>query len=157
MNTPQRGRLFAVWIGVALPILGCAAHPDPGDPNGPLSFRLEWNGPADLDLHVRSPLGKEIWYVDPRSPSGGALHVDCNVEPDEVCEEPAETIKWPPNHAPPGTYEYWVRLMHPRGSPLPIVFSIEVLRGDHVLEERDGEIGTPGQNSPTWTVTPRQE
>ena len=144
-----------VGVGLATILLtvGCAANPDPFVAGPVLSFRLEWLGTADLDLHVRSQHGPEIWFADPRSASGGVLHVDCNVNPDEACGEPVETVTWPPGQAPTGSYQYWVRLMHPRGAALPVAFRVYVLRGTDVIEQRQGEIAKPGDISEKWEVT----
>lgn len=132
--------------------LGCATH-GPLVDETVLSFRLEWLGTADLDLHVRTPLDKEIWFVDRRSPSGGVLDIDCNVDPGEACTEPVETVAWPPGQAPEGTYQYWVRLMHPRGTTLPVSFTVVVRRGGRVIEERQGELAEPGNISVKWEVS----
>lgn len=153
MNAVRQVGTNGIWLGIILLTLSCAANPGPTI-NGPVfSFRLEWLGTADLDLHVRSPLGTEIWYADRRSASGGVLHVDCNVNPEQACAEPVETITWPPGEAPTGTYQYWVRLMHPRGTALPVAFQVYVLHGTDVIGQQQGEIGKPGDISDKWEVT----
>ena len=141
-RTPRKLRTFGV-CAVALVSVACAAR-SRGGPGAPdVSFRLEWIGTADLDLHVRSPLGEEIWYVDRRSRSGGALNNDCNVDPEDGCTEPLEIVSWPDGAAPEGTYEYWVRLMHPRETPLPVAYAVAVLRGGRAFRRHEGQLGRP--------------
>ena len=109
------------WLlPVLLVAMGCAANPRPGAARPALAFHLVWQGPADLDLHVQSPLGEEVWFTEPRSASGGVLDSDCNVNPNVPCPHPNETVSWLAGRAPAGGYIYWVRLMHPRGSSLPV-------------------------------------
>lgn len=69
---------------------------------GDLSFRLTWQGTADLDLHVIEPNGERIWYRNPQSSTGGEL------DHDDLCDPTAtggpENIYWPRGQAPNGQY-----------------------------------------------------
>ena len=75
-------------------------------------FTLSWFGDDDLDLHVITPQGFEIYYQSPNdSVSGGELDQD-NI-PSQVA--PGMQGRWVENvyfpqdgTAPPGTYTYFV-------------------------------------------------
>jgi hypothetical protein len=56
-----------------------------------LTFTLGWNDRNDLDLHVTSPDGGEIWFHNKRV-DGGVLDVDMNIIGDSV--EPVENVSW---------------------------------------------------------------
>ena len=156
MNRQAR-RAARAWFAV-IPLAVACATATPTPAVAPrivppvLEFRLEWLGAADLDMYVGGPHGKKVWYGEPRSPSGGVLNVDCNVNPGDACTEPVETVKWPPGRAPPGIYQYWVRLMHPREAELPVVFQVTVLRDAQVLAQHHGEIDIPGDSSQKWLI-----
>ncbi len=70
---------------------------------GALSFRLEWNVDTDLDIHVTTPLGNEIYYGR-RSADGGTLDVDACVS---SCSKGTENVFF--TQAPVGHYEVWAR------------------------------------------------
>jgi hypothetical protein len=149
---PLAGLLFAI---------ACAANPKPSTappavppqpgaaPPG-LTFRLVWAGPADLDLHVLTPLREEIWFTQPKSASGGVLDTDCNVKPEEPCPHPNEAVSWPASDAPVGGYFYWVRLMHPREAELPVAFTVIVSQDGKPLAEQHGQLREPGEISHKW-------
>lgn len=77
--------------------------------DGDVRVSLNWKKASDLDLHVVSPSGEEIFPGNPRGGEGGYLDVDgCS---DDECDENAgnyvENIRWKKD-APKGTYEIWV-------------------------------------------------
>lgn len=59
-------------------LLGACASAGVRPGTGNLTFRLTWDGRADLDLYVLSPLGERIDFITRRVASGGTLDVDCN-------------------------------------------------------------------------------
>ena len=101
---------------------------------------------------MKSPLGEEVWFAEPRSASGGVLDSDCNVNPNVPCPHPNETVSWLAGRAPAGGYIYWVRLMHPRGSSLPVAFTVVVLRDGKRIAEQHGKLGEPGEISDKWGI-----
>src|SRR5688572_27641962 len=56
-------------VGVAVAAGGGdpGPNPTPAPPAGPLSFRLTWGAPVDLDIHVREPNGNEVFFNNPSS------------------------------------------------------------------------------------------
>ena len=75
---------------------------------GDYEIALFWEGPTDLDLHVRfvSPsekIRRHIYYGDKGKPATGFLDVDQNaIEP--FVANPIEHIRWNIRSLPPGTY-----------------------------------------------------
>jgi hypothetical protein len=84
-------------------------------------FTLTWMGPANLDLHVIEPTGGEhIYFGNTTSITGGALAAD--VVP--VCDSSmnvmhSETVTWPTNGSPVGTYEVYVDAFGTCGGGVP--------------------------------------
>lgn len=71
--------------------------------HGEVQVTLTWNNIADIDLHVIDPDGVEIYYAHRTSPSGGQLDYD------NTYGYGPENIFWPPNAAPQGTYQVFVK------------------------------------------------
>ncbi len=75
--------------------------------SGDVRVSLIWNNRNDLDIHVISPSGEEIFYAHKRSWDGGELDVDMNVRGETT--KPVENIFWPKGGAPVGRYKVFVR------------------------------------------------
>jgi len=78
---------------------------------GEIQTNVTWDSPADVDLHLIDPSGKEIYYASRTSTTGGQLDLDSNA----ACgtDGPrAENIFWPDGIVVPhGEYilrvDYW--------------------------------------------------
>jgi hypothetical protein len=79
--------------------------------SGPIQVSLSWGVPVDLDLHVVTPDGEEIYYANRCDSTGGCLDLDsnaaCNI--DNIDNE---NVVWPNTTTPaPGQYivrmDYW--------------------------------------------------
>lgn len=151
---------------------GCATvKPGTGD----ISFRLRWDGGADLDLHVVDPVGRHIGidlFTGPTDQAAvaeaiaermrleeetqaipkGILDIDCNADPERMCKRPIENIFWPHGTAPRGDYEVWVyHFQHIQGDGA-VPFALEVRRGERVVERVEGTVSPQAQKSETVTV-----
>lgn len=84
---------------------GGGTQPHTGD----VQITLEWYSTADLDLHVVDPSGDEVYFLNPRVPSGGELDVDANYPCDNVTLSPIENVYWPWGGAPSGEYAVYVQ------------------------------------------------
>ncbi len=79
-----------------------------GGQTGQIRATLIWNNRNDLDLHMITPTGEEIFYGNSLSASGGQLDVDMNVNGETT--KPVENIFWSIHSDPPeGPYEVFVR------------------------------------------------
>ncbi len=69
---------------------------------------LLWNNRNDLDLHVITPDGEEIFYAHKREDNGhGWLDVDMNVRGET--DKPVENTRWARGKAKKGKYQIFVR------------------------------------------------
>ena len=95
---------------------------DCGYSTGVLQWTLAWSGPADLDLHVVGPDGREVYWQNPRNPATKLLlDRDCRGLVDGQADCPngnIENVFVPANEEPvPGTYRAWVQVANMNGDP----------------------------------------
>jgi hypothetical protein len=151
-----RWRLIAAGL-VAAATASVAACKPPASPLAPpndLAFRIDWSGPADLDLYVKEPGGTEISRHALHSPSGGVHTGDCNATPQSMCATPSELVYWPKKNAPRGAFQYRVLLVNNHLARLPVTFKVTVLRGSKIVSVEEGSIavisGRWGPRTTTW-------
>lgn len=131
---------FVIALACAI-ASGCKPHTPHGPPPD-LVFALTWTGRADLDLSVVSPLDERVDLLHPSADSGGLLDADCNARNDTICATPTERIHWPGDRVPPGTFHAFVRLVNVHDAPLPVSFTLTVMRGASVLQTATGSIAS---------------
>ena len=88
----------------------------------------------DLDLHVITPGGEEIYFANPIDPVTGG-----NLDEDKIPEFPGnwvENINFPIESAPDGTYTVWVDQFALVGTPDPF----KLLIAEDANGEEPGEI-----------------
>jgi hypothetical protein len=100
---------------------------------GVVTVSLAWNNYNDLDLHVVTAAGAEIFYGQRRSPCGGWLDIDQNVLPRTTT--PVENVFWTATRPPNGPFKIYV--VHYRNHLLPgcedpTAFVVRVQVGDRV-------------------------
>ena len=119
----------------------------PGNPRLNLVFTNEEN--VDLDLHVLTPNGKEIYYSN-LSADGGELDVDCKCS---TCPSgPNENVFWVEGTAPPGIYKYWVEYYnHCSISGSVSNYTLRRLTNSKVEETFTGTLSVDKQKSPIYT------
>lgn len=80
-----------------------------GRVDGELRCSLSWYNYDDLDIHIKEPGGKHIYYGNDRSPmTKGNLDVDMNAG-GRRSRDPVENITWPTRELMlEGNYELWV-------------------------------------------------
>jgi len=143
----------AVLLAVAA---GACASAGPRPGVGDISFRLAWEGEADLDLYVISPLGERIDFLHREVESGGRLDIDCNVTVSEPapaagglvtvvprkvrCPQPLENVYWPEGAAPPGSYRVQVVLADGDGALDSDRYRLEVRLGRAVAWSDEGSV-----------------
>jgi hypothetical protein len=92
---------------------------------------LVWDNTNDLDLHVYTPSGEEIYYGRRGSSCGGVLDVDRNVSGET--RTPVENVRWASGAAPKGTYRVVVRNFAFKETPTPTPFRVEMEVGGELL------------------------
>lgn len=96
-----------------------------------IRFSLIWNNRNDLDLHVITPAGEEIFFANKSSSCKGKLDVDRNVQGET--RQPVENIRWARDKAPQGNYKVFVRNYRFHESDEPATnFRLEAVVGGEV-------------------------
>lgn len=76
-------------------------------PGGAFRVTMVWEKSTDLDLHIKTPLGEEVYYRHRVTADGGEFSKDGCIA--DRCPEAGpfiETVRWA-DFATPGTYEIW--------------------------------------------------
>jgi hypothetical protein len=93
---------------------------------------LVWDNHNDLDLHVTTPGGEEIYFGRRSSACGGTLDVDRNVSGET--NTPVENVRWIRGTAPAGTYKVKVRnYRFHEADPTPTPYRVEIEVGGELL------------------------
>ncbi|MBV8160972.1 MAG: hypothetical protein JO265_08625 [Acidimicrobiia bacterium] len=113
---------------------------------GDVQITLLWADGNDLDLHVIDPSGFEIYFANPKSPSGGTLDHDdtagCTTTGTHV-----ENVFWPAGGAPPGRYRVFVENYSSCGAPSR--YSVRAITKGQVAVTSSGTVGAlEGDQSP---------
>lgn len=161
MAFPPFGRALSAAILLLAGGLACTStgsRPGTGD----LSFRLRWDGPADLDLHVEDPHGHHVGVLlphdvlspeerarsaEPRPASElddideGILDVDCNASPERICPNPIENVFWPTGTAPRGVYRARIVLFQKLHGEDEVPFVLEIREGERIVRKIPGRVG----------------
>jgi len=116
-----------------------------GAQSGDVRVSLIWNNRNDLDVHVITPRGEEIYYGNTKDSTGGMLDVDMNVRGEST--KPVENIFWGPGGAPQGTYRVIVQnyAFH-ESDKSPYPFQIEVKNGNQ-YSHFEGTVSGTGRTS----------
>ncbi len=118
----------------------------PGNPRFNLQFTNEQN--VDLDLHVLTPNGYEIYYGNKQADKG-QLDVDC------LCGDcpngPNENIYWEVGTAPSGEYKFWVEYYDDCGSGGISDFTLRLMKNSEILQTYTGTLSANGSKSQIYT------
>ncbi|MBC6406020.1 MAG: hypothetical protein GDA41_09935 [Rhodospirillales bacterium] len=116
-----------------------------GAEEGAVEIILEWQGDADLDLHVICPDGSRVFFHNPNNTSCGAiLDVDANRSARDLKEMPREHVTWPQSPGP-GRYRIFVDNFEgrSRGRSTPVPYKVYLSRGGEV-DVYEGQIAEAG-------------
>jgi Ca-activated chloride channel family protein len=118
-----------------------------GAQSGDIRVSLLWNNRNDLDIHVVTPRGEEIFYGHSRDASGGFLDVDMNVTGETT--KPVENIFWAQGKAPQGKYRVFVQnFYYHENKRGPTEFQVEIKNGSE-YSHFTGTISGTGKGSDT--------
>jgi len=134
--------------------------------DGQLRFNLVFTNEefVDLDLHVITPNGDEIYYAAVEDSTGGKLDVDCYCG--ECPNGPNENVFWPYEvvTAPSGEYEVFVEYFGPcdlLDFDFPeSSYTLRVLEGGETIQTYEGTLGDMGERqtySHTYGATAVEE
>lgn len=120
--------------------------------DGELRFNLQFTNEyeVDLDLHVLTPLGEEIYYADKEDSTGGQLDVDCLCG--DCPQGPNENIFWSFDSVPPSG-NYTVSVVYYSACPLDFQrhasdYTLRFLRGGVVTDTFTGTLDDYFQEDP---------
>ena len=120
-----------------------------GNPRFNLTFTNEAN--VDMDLHVLTPNGTELYYNN-SSGDFGALDVDCKCG--DCPQGPNENIYFTPGSAPTGHYKFWVEYFGAcSGADQPSNFTLRLMRNNDVLQTYSGTLNNEDDSSVVYTTT----
>lgn len=96
-----------------------------GAKTGDVQFSLAWNNFNDIDLHVITPAGDQIFYGARVSRCRGLLDVDMNAG-GRQSREPVENVFWARGDAPLGKFTVFVNHFARHGDPDPTEYIVLV-------------------------------
>lgn len=97
-----------------------------GAKGGDVQVSLIWDNFNDLDLHVVTPRGENIFFAHRRSRDRGELDVDMNAG-HGMTREPVENIYWAKGKAPLGKFKVFVHHYRNHGDPDPTDFEVRII------------------------------
>jgi hypothetical protein len=116
-----------------------------GAKGGDVQVSLAWDNFNDLDLHVITPRGENIFFGRRRSRDRGELDVDMNAGV-ATTREPVENIYWAKGKAPLGKFKVLVHHYHNHGDPDPTEFEVRiVVDGQTTIVHGSTSFGEPRQ------------
>jgi hypothetical protein len=124
-----------------------------GAKTGDVQISLIWDNFNDLDLHVITPRGENIFFGHRRSRCRGVLDVDMNAGRG-TSREPVENVYWGPGKAPLGKYRVLVHHYRNQGDPDPTPFELRVVvDGRTQVIRGETSFGNPRLNMYEFTRT----
>jgi hypothetical protein len=116
-----------------------------------IAVTLKWTGASDVDLHVVDPKGQEIFWEDRTTPEGGQLNLDSNPACD-IDNVNQETISWPKDKAPHGSYSVSVHYFSDCGQP-NAPFSVTINEKGQFLESLGASFTGTSDDSQKLDIT----
>lgn len=109
-----------------------------------IEVSLSWTGAADLNLEVRDPSGRTLYWNSRSTDNGGGFGFDANGLCAVISESPEEAATWQPGFLPTGSYEiivYYEQACDPLTATVP--FNVDVVV-DGVLSGTIADVLAPG-------------
>lgn len=109
-----------------------------GGKNGEVQFSLVWKTITDLDLHVVTPSGERVCYLNRRSRCQGDLDVDRNAK--ETTTTPVENIRWLKGQPESGRYTVIVHMYRMRGPRGSVKYDLMAKTGNDIELQKNKRI-----------------
>lgn len=110
---------------------------------GDVQITLRWSTLADLDLHVTTPAGDTLNFMNRRDAVGGQLDVDANHPCDERSLSPVENIFWPEGESPTGRYVVRVHYHPLCGDEGPTDYEVTINVRGRTMQRFTGRLSGP--------------
>ncbi len=113
----------------AAPSVAAAEVPDQLLLGAGIEVSLSWTGAADLNLEVRDPAGRTLFWNSRTTDNGGGFGFDANGVCAVISESPQESATWQPGFLPTGSYEiivYYEQACDPLTATVPFSVDVEV-------------------------------
>lgn len=121
----------------------------PGNPRFNLQFTNK--DAVDLDIHVITPDGSEIYYSFPTGQKG-MLDIDCLC--DDCPNGANENVYWVPGTAPSGIYKVWVEYYGScNDTNSSSNYTLRIMNNSSVISTYTGTLNMPDQKSQVYTFT----
>lgn len=111
---------------------------------GDLRFTLRWSAETDVDLHVTTPAGSEIYYSNTSADGGTLDHDDTSGGPGSV-----ENVFFVDPAG--GTYEFWA--VNYGGSSAPVPYTIEAATPDGTLRSESETLPTESGDGTHFSIS----
>ena len=111
------------------PSVAAAEVPDQLLLGAGIEVSLSWTGAADLNLEVRDPAGRTLFWNSRTTDNGGGFGFDANGVCAVISENPQESATWQPGFLPTGSYEiivYYEQACDPLTATVPFSVDVEV-------------------------------
>ena len=119
--------------------------------SGEYQVSLIWDGPADLDLHIRCAGDGHIFFERTQGCGGGVLDVDMNAQGGRASRGPVENVVWS-GKPPPGTYRVQVHYYDYAERRTPVPFTVRIVTAGEAREVKGTASGPAMQNVTEFTV-----
>ena len=119
---------------------------------GLIEVTLAWDGPSDLDLHVKCPGNQEISYNNQAACGGRLVSKDLGVGGGDEDAHQIEHIVWKAQPVPTGSYAVHAVLYKRYSEKRPgIPYRVVLRLNGQVLQDRSGSLSTEGQDDSVMT------
>jgi len=119
--------------------------------SGEYQVSLIWDGPADLDLHIRCAGDGHIFFERTQGCFGGVLDVDMNAQGSRSSGTPVENVVWSAK-PPAGTYRVQVHYYDYDDRRTPVPFTVRIVTAGEAREVKGIAGGAAMQNVTEFTV-----
>lgn len=112
-----------------------------------LRVELTWNSTADMNLQVRDPVGRNLYWDSTTTDNGGSFGFDVNGLCEVLTENATETATWPAGPISTGSWEILIYYRQACENTDPVTFTVNVIVDGVPLAPIQGTLLPPLANS----------